>query len=628
MTKGSAREHTPPLPLAALGAIGVVFGDIGTSPLYTLRECLRESGAAPADVLGVLSLIVWALTLVVTVKYLGFVMRAHNHGEGGIFALLAIVPEEYRKPKRGRLALVSVIVVIGAALLYGDGVITPAISVLSAIEGITLVEPELHRFIVPITCGILVALFAVQRHGTGLVGRLFGPIMVLWFTTIAVLGARHIADAPHVLWALSPHYAVRYFVQHGLQGCLVLGAVVLAVTGGEALYADMGHFGGRAIRLSWLVFVGPALLLCYFGQGAMLLVDPKRVDNPFFAMVPVGGWTYALVALSSTATVIASQALISGAFSLTRQAMQLGYFPRVEVKHTAREAEGQIYVPAINAMLAVACIVLVIAFERSERLASAYGIAVTGTMLLTSIAYFVVMRRAWRWPLPVALAVLAFFLAFDVPFFLANTTKIHEGGWVPLAIAAVVATAMLVWKRGRAIIADMHAKRHGTDDRLLAELDKQCMSRVPGTAVFMASSPQYVPPVLEHYVKHSRTRHEQIILMTVITDDVPAVRGPGRVVCRHLGAGYYRISAHVGFMEAPNVPLAIEEASRQVGVSFGSKDLTYFLGRESVLATDAGHMSAIPERLFGFLARNAQPADRHFGLPPTQVVEIGVQLDL
>lgn len=619
-------RHAQPLPLAALGAIGVVFGDIGTSPLYTLRECLRESGSG--DVLGILSLILWTLTLVVSVKYIGFVMRAHNHGEGGIFALLAIIPDRHNTPKHGNIPLISLVVVIGAALLYGDGAITPAISVLSALEGITVVQPAFERLIVPITCVILVSLFAMQRHGTGVVGILFGPIMVLWFATISVLGAYHIAQNPHVLAALSPHHAVRYFAHNGFHGVLILGAVVLAVTGGEALYADMGHFGGRAIRLAWFLLVGPALLLCYFGQGAMVLSDPSRAENPFFAMVPVGGWTYALVALSSAATIIASQALISGAFSLTQQAMQLGYFPRVQVRHTAAEVKGQIYIPGINAMLAVACIVLVVVFQRSERLASAYGIAVTGTMLLTSIAYFSVMRRTWKWSLWASTAVLVFFLSFDVPFFLANTHKLVEGGWVPLALAFVMASAMLIWKRGRAIIAGLHAKRHGTDERLLAELDKHCMARVPGTAVFMASSREHVPPVLEHYVTHSRTRHEQIILMTVVTDDVPQVATTERVRVKKVGEGFVRVSGHFGFMENPNVPHAIEIAAREHALDVDLDNVTYFLGRESVIASDAGHMREIPERIFGFLARNAHPADRHFGIPPTRVVEIGVQLDL
>jgi KUP system potassium uptake protein len=461
---GVTADHHPRSSLGALtlGALGVVFGDIGTSPLYTLRECLRGAGeghARPADVYGLLSLIFWSLTMVVTVKYLTFIMRADNHGEGGIFALLAIVPESLRMKSTGRISRIALVVVVGAALLYGDGAITPAISVLSAIEGLTVVKPSIGPAVVPITCVILVGLFLVQKRGTGAVGTFFGPIMLTWFLTIGALGSYQIARTPEVLAALSPLHAARFMMAHGVPGFLVLGSVVLAVTGGEALYADMGHFGAKPIRLAWLALAMPALVLCYFGQGALVLRDPATVENPFFSMVPAGGATLALVALSSVATVIASQALISGAFSLTRQAMQLGYFPRVTIRHTAAHTEGQIYIPQINWILAFGCLLLVIGFQKSDRLASAYGIAVTGTMMLTSYVYYVVMRHTWRWPLPVALAILVLFLSFDVPFFAANTVKIFDGGWVPVLIGVAFIAAMLNWSKGRTLIMEEYLRR-------------------------------------------------------------------------------------------------------------------------------------------------------------------------
>ncbi len=611
-----------------LGALGVVFGDIGTSPLYTLRESLRGSLVAREDVLGVLSLIFWSLTVVVTIKYLIFIMRADNRGEGGIFALLAILPTRYRENRARRMSPIALLVVIGAALLYGDGAITPAFSVLSAVEGMTVVEPHLAHLVVPITCAILIALFLVQHRGTQVVGRVFGPVMVVWFGVIAVLGAVHISDDLGVLWALSPHYAVRFFAHHGPHSFFVLGPVVLCVTGGEALYADMGHFGAKPIRIAWLAYVMPALVLCYFGQGAMLLSDPTRIGNPFFALVPTGPLTWGLVALSSLATVIASQALISGAFSLTRQAIQLGFLPRMTIRHTTAEVERQVYVPQINVLLAVACILLVTEFRASEALAGAYGIAVTGTMTLTSVVYFMVMRRSWSWPAPVAIGILALFLSFDIPFLLANIAKIRHGGWVPLVIGLLFVAAMLIWSKGRAIIRDHYEAKLASYDALIPELAQQCLARVPGTAVFMASSLRTVPPVLVHFVERSRTLHEHVILFTVTGEQVPYVDPAERMSASDLGHGFYRVVARFGFMEHPNVPDVVARATQELGIPGDPKELTYFLGRESVIAGEAGLMSSLPERVYGLLSRNAVTADQHFQIPSKNVVEIGVQLDL
>ena len=612
-----------------VGALGVVFGDIGTSPLYTLRECLREGGSGEAEVFGLLSLIFWSLTMVVTLKYLTFILRANHRGEGGIFAMLALVPEKLRTvPGTKRVSLIALVVVIGAALLYGDGAITPAISVLSAIEGLAVLKPSLTPAVVPITCAILFGLFLVQKRGTGAVGNLFGPIMALWFATIASLGVYHIAAEPRVLLALSPHHAVRYFGAHGMPGFLVLGSVVLAVTGGEALYADMGHFGARPIRIAWLSFVMPALVLCYFGQGALILRNPAAAKNPFFEMVSGGPATLGLVVLSSAATVIASQALISGAFSLTRQAAQLGYFPRVTIKHTAAHTEGQIYIPQINWILAVGCILLVVGFQKSERLASAYGIAVTGTMMLTSFVYYVVMRHTWKWPPIVCALLLGLFLTFDIPFFLANTVKILDGGWVPILIGIGFIAAMLIWSKGRSLVVEEYARRFGSVEAALPSLVERLASRVPGTAVFMSSSVEHVPPILGHLVERARSLPGQVILLTVVTETVPTVPAVRRVEVTELHDGFYRVVGSYGFMDHPDVPALVSEAAQRGSFAIDLDTVTYFLGRESLQGRQTGAMGRLAETLFAFLQRNAVAADRHFRIPVKQVIEIGIQLDL
>jgi KUP system potassium uptake protein len=620
------RPHAPAGSLAALavGALGVVFGDIGTSPLYTLQVGIApESGGQfdRADVLGVCSLIVWALTMVVTVKYLAFVMRADNHGEGGILALLALVPVDGKKKKLGLLAL---LVVAGAALLYGDGIITPAISVLSALEGVELAAPGFKSAVVPLTCFVLLALFAVQSRGTGGLGALFGPVMGLWFAVIAALGAWHISRNPGVLAALSPQWGVDYFARHGLRGLPILGVVVLAVTGGEALYADMGHFGARPIRAAWFGLVFPALVLCYLGQGALVLRDPTAVANPFFAMVPAGTATYLLVALATAATIIASQALITGVFSLTHQAVQLGLFPRVTVTHTSRDAEGQIYVPEMNWGLCIACVALVLAFRESARLAAAYGIAVSGTMGITSVVYFAVTRRTWRWPLWKALPPVALFLSFDLPFFAANLAKFWDGGWIPVVVAAAMLIIMVDWKVGRTVLAEYITRVSPPLSEFLEKLDSPDIVRIPGAAVFLSSNPEGTPPVLFMQARRIRALREKLVLLTVQTSHVPYVDEQNRIEVADLGKGVFRVVVHSGFMEKPSVPRLLARAKLPVDL----EDTTYFLGRETLVAGKGGQMGVLSESLFAFLSRNARSATSWFGIPPEQVVEVGMQIDL
>jgi KUP system potassium uptake protein len=621
-----------------LGALGIVFGDIGTSPLYTLRECLGHFGprdpiALHTSVLQVLSLIFWSLMVVVTIKYLVFIMKADNKGEGGIMALLALVPEKYRAGPLEKFSFVAVLVVVGASFLYGDGAITPAISVLSAVEGIAVARPELQNVVVPITIMILVGLFAIQSRGTGLIGQLFGPIMVVWFGTLAALGAWHIAHEPRVLEALSPHHAINYFVQHGVHGLLILGAVVLAVTGGEALYADMGHFatpkfaGVVPIRRAWLFFVLPALVLAYFGQGALVLRDATAIENPFFRMVPTGSATFALVVLSSIAAVIASQALISGSFSLTRQAMQMGFFPRVTIKHTADE-EGQIYIPEINAFLGVVCIFLVLTFRSSSAMAAVYGVAVTGTMTITSIVYFMVVRTTRGWSFGKALALIALFLAFDIPFVIANAFKIPHGGWVPLFLGAIVVAVMLVWHEGRRLIGNIYSTRYASFEEAWSAISPKVSQRVGGVGVFLASADQGVPPILVHLVERTRSLHKTIVLLTVVTAEVPKVENRDRLRVEEIDHGFWRMHVYYGFKQQPDVPSALSLASRRKVLDVDIDDVTYYLARERILAKKGGEMGVIIESLFSFLQRNAVNADRYFRIPPSQVIEVGAQIDL
>ena len=619
-----------------LGALGVVYGDIGTSPLYTLKESLHAmhgfthaSALHAVDVIQVLSLIFWSLMLVVTGKYLVFILRADNRGEGGIFALLALLPERLRAGPTHRLSVIAVLIVVGAALLYGDGAITPAISVLSAIEGIRVASPDLSQTsVIVISIVILVVLFGIQSGGTRLLGLLFGPVMVVWFSTIAALGLIQIVRHPMVLQALSPHHAIAFFVHHGFAGIAILGSVVLAVTGGEALYADMGHFGRPPIRRAWLAFVLPALVLSYFGQGALVIANPEAAANPFFSLVPVGPATYALVVVSSIATIIASQALISGAFSLTRQAMQLGFFPRVTVKHTTTDQEGQIYIPEINRLLAVACIVLVLQFRESTNLAAAYGIAVTGTMTITSIAFAVVAVTTLGWSRRRAGALLVAMLAIDIPFLIANFAKVKDGGWVPLLLGAVIVFVMLVWHEGRRFLADLNIGQHRGFDEVWPELEKHIAGRTPGTGIFMASNDDGVPPVLMHHVQHTRALHRRILLVTVKTLDRPRVPLADRLQITPLRHGFHRVIIHLGYMEEPDVPRALRMAVARRDLDISLPAATWYLARERVLADGAGRMGEGVESVFAFLQRNAVNADRHFHIPREQVIEIGQQVDL
>ena len=630
-THAAGSIHSAKLTTLALGALGIVFGDIGTSPLYTLKECLSEAHGVPRsaeNTLGVLSCIFWALTMVVTIKYLTFIMRADNRGEGGILALLALIPSRLQSTRSGKIGWVALLVIIGAALLYGDGMITPAISVLSAIEGIEVATPALKPFVIPITCAILVGLFAIQSRGTGVVGQLFGPVMVVWFGTLGALGAYHIVQNPVVLNALLPHHAALFFLHHGWHGFAVLGSVVLAVTGGEALYADMGHFGRRPIRIAWLGMVMPALVLGYFGQGALVLRDPSAAAHPFFAMVPTGPFTYALVALSALATVIASQALISGAFSLTHQAVQLGFFPRVTVRHTSREAEGQIYVPEINWLLAIMCIALVLQFKESGRLAAAYGIAVTGTMAITSVVFFVVTRQTWSWPLWKSLGLLCLFLAFDIPFFFSNILKFIDGGYVPILIGAAFLAIMITWKTGRRILSAHLDLVLPSLDSFLSTLEASGCRRIPGVAVFMVSTATRTSPVMFHHAKRVGVLPETVLLFTIVTEHIPQVGGDARLDVESLGKGFYRAIAHAGFMEQPDVPHLVQDACRRLVLEVDPHRITYYLGRETFLATAKGKMGAISESLFAFLARNSSSATTYFSIPPEQVVELGSQIDL
>jgi KUP system potassium uptake protein len=612
-----------------LGALGIVFGDIGTSPLYTLHECVHFDGAAmaqPADILGVLSLVFWALTMVVTVKYLTFIMRADNHGEGGIFALLALIPPRMRTAKSGGIGWAAVLVVIGAALLYGDGTITPAISVLSAMEGLEVAAPALKTFVLPVTCLVLLGLFAIQSRGTGRVGALFGPVMLLWFTTLGGLGLLQVVRHPGVLVALDPLYGASFFARHGVHGALVLGAVVLAVTGGEALYADMGHFGARPIRIAWLGLVMPALVLNYFGQGALMLEDPSSAESPFYAMTS-GHWTIALVVLSTAATVIASQALISGAFSLTQQAIQLGYFPRVTVTHTSRTAEGQIYVPEINWALAIACIALVLGFRESSRLASAYGIAVTGTMVITSLIYFEVTRTTWRWPPWRAVPLLLLFLSFDVPFFGANLFKFVDGGYVPVLLAAVLSVIMITWNRGRRIYGERVETIAPPASAFLAELPSKVVARIPGCAIFLTGRLTGIPLSLVHYVQRIRVLPEHVMLLTLDVVHVPHA-GDDAMSLEILGEGVMHLIIERGFMDGVDVVPLLERAIARFALPLDLRAASYCLGRETFLATSAGSMGKWSETLFAFLARNARTATTHFHIPTEQVIEIGLQIDL
>ncbi|MFO0613299.1 MAG: KUP/HAK/KT family potassium transporter [Polyangiaceae bacterium] len=637
----------------AFAALGVVYGDIGTSPLYALKECIHGEHALPAfvdaasttalhtsNVLGVLSLFFWAIVLVVSVKYLTFIMRADNEGEGGILALLALIPEK-RKLTAGRVGALTALIIFGACLLYGDGVITPSISVLSAVEGLQDVTPTLKSWVIPITIAILVGLFAVQKRGTATIGKVFGPVMLLWFLVLGVLGTRGIILNPGIARALNPLHAIDFMRRNGFEGFKVLGSVVLCITGGEALYADMGHFGRRPIQWAWYGMVLPCLVLNYFGQGALLIAasdDPEKfkkfAESPFFSMVPSSALVIPLVILATLATIIASQALISGAYSLTHQAVQLGFLPRVTVTHTSSETEGQIYIPEVNWALAIGCVALVLGFKASSNLAAAYGIAVTGTMGITSIAFYVVARRKWGWSVAKALPLLVLFLSLDLAFFGANLLKFIDGGFVPIVIALGIFAAMITWKRGRGLLAQffmsdavpLESYVRGLADRSIDPKDLPA-ARVPGAAVFLTSNPTGTPPLLLHHVRHNKALHETVLLVTVTNEKVPRVTSK-RVNVIPLAQGFYRITIRLGYMESPDVPRALHDALKRRNIPFEPDDVTYYLGRETLLATKKGEMGPTAESIFAFLTKNSQRATRYFSIPAEQVVEIGMQVDL
>jgi KUP system potassium uptake protein len=610
----------------SLGALGVVYGDIGTSPLYALRDAfLKEHGVlpTPSNVLGVLSLIFWALILIISVKYLVFILRADNGGEGGILALTSLVTP-VREGGGGRVILL--LGLFGTALLYGDGMLTPAVSVLSAVEGLEVTTPMFEPWTVPITIAILVATFSIQSHGTAGVGKVFGPVTMVWFATIGALGLRWIAREPGVLGAVNPLHGVRFFVENGWNGFLVLGAVFLVVTGGEALYADMGHFGRKPIRLAWFCVVLPALLLNYFGQGALLMHDPAAVVNPFYRMVPP--WAlYPVVLIATAATVIASQALISGAFSLTMQAVKLGYVPRMRIEHTSERQAGQIYIPAVNWTLMVSCIALVAGFQSSSRLTAAYGVAVTTTMVITTILFFTVERAIWKWSLPLSIAVAGFFLVIDLGFWGANIIKVPHGGWFPLVVGAVVFTLLTTWKKGRRILAERLHERTLPRALFLREMESSPPARVPGTAVFMYSDPDGTPPALLHSLKHYRVMHQTLVFLSVETGEVPYRDAEERARVTRLGDGIFQVVLRYGFMEDVDIPAALH-ALHHPGLPMRPMETSYFLGRETLIAAGRRGMTRWRERLFALMSRNAGSAGSYFRLPPNRVVELGAQIEL
>jgi KUP system potassium uptake protein len=614
------------LGLLALTALGVVYGDIGTSPLYAIRECFfgpHSVSVTEANVLGILSLVFWTLIVVVTLKYHVYVIRADNRGEGGILALTALV-RGHVAGRRVRWFVVT-LGLFGAALLYGDGMITPAISVLGAMEGLEVATPAMARWVVPISVTILIALFAFQRFGTARVGAVFGPVMLLWFTTIAVLGVTGIMREPGVLRAINPAHAVRFFAANGYAGFLVLGAVFLVATGGEALYADLGHFGETPIQIDWFTLVGPSLLLNYFGQGALVLTNPDAAHNPFYRLAPDWG-LYPLLLLATAAAIIASQAIITGAFSLTRQAVQLGYLPRLEIVHTSARKIGQIYIPVVNWALMAATVGLVLGFRTSSNLASAYGIAVTSTMVITTLLAYFVARRIWGWSLARAAIVTGVFLLVDLMFFGANIVKLAQGGWLPLLIAGIILVVMTTWERGGNLLA-AGSGRVLSVETLIQDLARGSVARVPGTAVFLSGDATRIPTALMHNLKHNKVLHEHNVFLTIQNEEIPYVPEEERVTHQDLGGSFHRVLARYGFMEDPDVPWVLDEARRQ-GLAIDRGMPTYVLSRNAVLPSPEPAMARWRERLFIVLMRNAVRPTQFFRIPPNQVVEIGRQVSL
>ncbi len=612
----------------ALGALGVVYGDIGTSPLYAIRECFHGHHAialTPGNIFGVMSLVFWSLTIVVSIKYVFFILLADNHGEGGIFALLGLISAGGRNVSPRLRAGLVFAGILGAGLLYGDGIITPAISVLSAIEGLEVATKAATPIVLPLTCVVLFLLFLSQHWGTAGIGKLFGRVMTLWFASIAALGVVQIFQEPRILLAIHPVYAYQFFADNKLHAFVVFGSVVLCLTGAEALYADLGHFGRKAIRLSWMGLAFPALLFNYFGQGSLLLGHPELNVNPFYGLVP---WPilYPMVGLSTIATVIASQALISGVFSLTQQAIELGFCPHFLIVHTSRFIRGQIYMPAVNYTLMIACLGVVIGFRESSGLAGAYGIAVTGTMTITSVLYLIVITRVWRWSLWIAVPLVTLFLVFDISYFGANLLKVKEGGWFTLLAAALFTIAMTTWRKGRSELI----RKFETKIPLKLFLDdvaRQNLPRVRGPAVFMSVTPEGTSPVLLQNLRYNKILHEKVVLLSILTTDVPTVPASESVKVEDLGQGFYRVVAYNGFMQRPNVPEIMKLASN-LGLPMDEAETTYYLGRMSLFTTGDSKMMRWRKVLFAFMSRNAGTPAAYFGLPANRVVELGVQIQL
>src|SRR5256712_5399408 len=613
----------------ALAALGVVYGDIGTSPLYALRESFYGThgiAVSPGNVLGVLSLVFWSLILVVTIKYHVVIIRADNKGEGGVLALMALVNGTRLARGLSPRRLMIVLGIFGSALLYADGALTPAVTVMSAVEGLEIATPALATWVIPVTLMILVGLFLLQSRGTARIGALFGPVMLAWFATIGVLGLSEIVRQPGVLAAVSPYHAVLFFGENLRRGFVVLGAVFLVVTGGEALYADLGHFGHRAIQIAWFSIPLPCLLLNYFGQGALLLRTPAAAENPFYHLAP--HWAlYPLIVLATAASVIASQAVISGAFSLTRQAVQLGYSPRLNIEHTSSREIGQIYVPSVNWGLMLLTCMLVLGFQTSSNIAGAYGVALSTLMLITTLMFYVMSREVWRWSIPRAALVVGLFLLMDVPFFAANALKIRFGGWVPLVIAAVVFTLMTTWKRGREILAKRMLEKTVPLKMLLADMAAEPPVRVPGTAVFMYGTADGTPPALVHNLAHNKVLHEKVVFLTVVTPDVPHVSPTERVTVKRMGKGFHTVVARYGFMEDPEIEDVLA-ACRANSLDTRIEGTTFFLGRETLVAAERPGMAEWRAKLFAFMSRNALRATAFFKIPANQVFEVGAQVEL
>ena len=612
----------------AVGAVGVVFGDIGTSPLYTLRTAFTGSyglALTPTNILGVVSVIFWALLIVVTLKYVTLIMRADNRGEGGILAMTALVSRGIEDRDRLRWWLVG-LGIFGAAMFYGDGMITPAITVLGAIEGLGVIAPGMHAFIAPVAVLILIALFAIQRSGTARLGAVFGPVMAVWFFVLAMLGAASIGRNVAVLQALEPVYAFRFIAGNPTTAFVAFGAVVLAVTGTEALYADMGHFGRSPIRRAWVFFVFPALLLNYFGQAALVLADPAAIQNPFYLLAPDWG-RVPLLLLATAAAIIASQAVISGAFSLTRAAIQMGYCPRLTILHTSERAIGQIYIPFINWLLLAAIVGLVIGFRNSDNLAGAYGIAVTMAMLIDSILIFVVMRRLWKWPLVAAIAIAAPLLSIDLTFLASNSLKIPEGGWFPILVGAIVFTLLTTWNRGRSLLMQRLSQDAMPLDLFIKSIEASPPTRVLGTAVFLTSTQNRVPHALLHNLKHNKVLHERVVFLTIVTKDIPYVQDEERYEIQPLGCEFYRMVANYGFKDDPDVPELLEDCGRH-GFVFDMMETSFFVSRETLIATATPGMALWREKLFVSMSKNATKASEFFQVPTNRVVELGTQVEL